>query len=406
MIKKIKEQENKKYTTISLYVIGTVFIIFTLAFITARINIILGSTIGVLKYVGNLLTPVIIAVVIAYIMDPMVAYFDKNLRKIKFLKFKKEGKYRTIAVFSSILLIIFTVFFLLWLFIFSITQQISNIGIDEIVNLVVNYINSFSDSLKGIEQKLAEWNIESKSLESYITQFSTTLINGLKNFTNNLATYTMNISGSISNFILGLIIAIYLLLDKEDFILYGNKFSRALFSEGTESKIKSYWKDFDRIFSGYIRGQILDSLFMCVTLSLVLSIIGIKFGALIGIFAGLCNLIPFFGPIVAYVGTILFGVLNAQYNQVLIAIVALLIVQQIDGSIVGPKLLGHSVSLKPVFILITVIIGGSVGGLLGMVLAVPIAGLLKLFIKRYIDERLEKKELIKQEELLEKEYER
>jgi predicted PurR-regulated permease PerM len=403
MVEKIKEQFNKKYTTISLYVIGTVLIIFALAVIIMKINVIMGSAMGIIRYIFKLLTPVIIGVVIAYILDPLVAFFENLLKKIKFFKFKNEEKYRTISVLFSILIVIFTVFLLVGLFVFSLTKQISNIGIDGIVNLVVNYINGFSDSLKGIESKFSEWNIESKPIEGYITQVSTILINGLKGLANNLGSYTMNLSDNISSFILGLIIAIYLLIDKKDFIAYGNKLSRAIFNKNTEGKIKSYWQDFDRIFSGYIRGQILDSLFMCVVLSLVLSIIGIKFGALIGIFAGLCNLIPFFGPIVAYIGTILFGVLNAQYTQVLIAIAALLIVQQIDGSIVGPRLLGQSVSLKPVFILIVVIIGGNVYGMLGMVLSVPVAGLLKLFFKRYIEGRIRKKEaeLIEKENILE-----
>lgn len=82
---------------------------------------------------------------------------------------------------------------------------------------------------------------------------------------------------------------------------------------------------------------------------------------LIGILAGMCNLIPYFGPIVAFAGTIVFGVLNGQYTQVGIAIIVLIIVQQIDGNIVGPKLVGNSVSLKPIFILISVIIGAQIG---------------------------------------------
>jgi predicted PurR-regulated permease PerM len=394
MIEKMRAKVNEKYTTIAIYVIITVLIVFALAFVTTQIDIIFEKVIEALKYIGKLLTPLFIGVVIAYIIDPMVMYFEKLYRRIRIFKFKEQGKYRTLAVFSSVLLIICTIVLLIGLFIFNITKQISSIGIDDMISLVVNYINSFSDSLRGIEEKLSEWNIESKSIENYITQISTSLIIGLKSFSDNLAIYTLNISGYISNCILGIIISIYLLIDKKDFIEYGNKFLKAVFKEKTNKRIKDNWEEFDRIFSGYIRGEILDSLFMCVTLSLVLSIIGIKFGALIGILAGLCNLVPFFGPIVALIGTIFFGVLNAQYNQVFIAIAALIIIQQIDANIVEPKLLGRSVSLKPVVIMVTVIIGADLGGVIGMILAVPFAGLLKVFIKRYLEHRLAEKELM------------
>jgi predicted PurR-regulated permease PerM len=394
MIEKIKLGTNKKYTTIAVYVIITVMIIFGLAFLTTKLEIIFENFMEVLRHIGKILTPVFIGVAIAYIIDPVVMYFERLYRKIRFIRFKKEENYRIVAVFSCIILVTFILVVLIGLFVFSITKQISSIGIDEVVTLVVNYINSFSDSLKGIEDKLVSWNIESKSIESYIADVSTNIIGWFKNFANNLATYTMDLSGYISNCILGLIIAIYLLIDKNDFIKYGNRFLKAAFKDNTQKKIKSSWEDFDKIFSGYIRGELMDSLFMCVTLSLALSIIGIKFGVLIGVLAGLCNLIPFFGPIVAQFGTIFFGVLNAQYTQVFVAITALIIIQQIDANIVEPKLLGHSVSLKPVVIMVTVIIGADLGGILGMILAVPTVGLLKIYIKRYIDDRLEKKEVI------------
>lgn len=394
MIDKIKSQVNKTYATIAIYVIITVAIIFALAFATTKIEIIFASVVGIFNNIWKVLTPVFIGLVIAYIVNPMVITFEKMIRKIKFLKFKNNKKYRSLAVFSCIIVILLVMFLLFGAFILSITKQFSSIKINEIINIVTNYINSFSDSLWGIKEKFNDSNIEFKAMEDYITRLSTILIDWLKNFTNNLATYTLNISGYIYNYILGLIIAIYLLLDKDKFLIYGYKLSKVMFSVKTQKRIKSYWKDFDFIFSDFIRGQLLDVLFMCVVLSVVLSIIGIKFGVLIGIFAGVCNLIPYFGPIVAFIGIIFFGVINAQYSQVVIAIIVLLIVQQIDATIVEPKLLGNSVYVKPVFILITVLIGAHVGGVLGMVLAVPIAALVGLFMRRYIEARLAKKDLL------------
>lgn len=394
MFEKIKPKVNKKYAVISVYVIITVMIILILARATLQIENIFGALLGTLKYIGRILIPVFIGVVIAYIVNPMVANVEKMFRKIKFLKLKNEKKYRSLAVFSSVVFVLLVICLIFGTFIFSITRQFSNIEIDKVIDLVSGYINGFSDSLKNIEVKLSELKIESKVIEQYAGQFSITVTTWLTDLANNLVASTMNISGTISNFIFGLFIAIYLLLDKEDFAEYGNKFLKAMFSQRAEKAIKNYLIDFDYILSGYIRGTVLDALFLCVVLSIILPIIGIKYGILIGVFAGLCHLIPYFGPIAAFAGTIIFGLLNAQYVQVVIAIVVLIIVQQIDVNIVQPRLIGNRVSLKPVFILISVIVGAEIGGIVGMVLAVPAAAIIRLILKRGIDERLRKKHLL------------
>lgn len=394
MIDKIKSRLNGKYATISFYVIITALIIFILAHAIFQIENIFGAAAGALQYACKLLIPVFIGFIFAYIVNPMVTAIENLLRKLKFIKFKNEKNYRKLAVFFCILLIISLISLLIGLFIFSITNQLSSIKMDKVVSTITSYINNFSDSLNGIQSKLNAMNIESKALEQYSSKFSTAFTDWLKSFANNLVANTMNISGYISNAVLGLIIAIYVLLDKDEFNRYGNRFSKAMFSEETDRKIKGFIHDIDHIFSGYIRGTVLDSLIMCVVFSSTLSIIGIKFGALIGIFAGLCKLVPYFGAIVAFAGTIIFGLLNEQYTQVFIAIIVLAVIQQIDEGILGPKLVGSSVSLKPVFILISIIIGGEICGTLGMVLAVPIAAVIKLFLKRGIEGRLKKKEML------------
>jgi len=394
MIDKIKFKINKKYATISLYVLITTLIIFILARATFEIEGILKAVTIALKYIGKMLTPVFVGIIIAYIINPLIELIESLLRKTKFLKFKVEKNYRIIAVFACMILIILVVFFLIGSFIFSITKQISNMNFDKVIGVITSYINGFSDSLNNIEVKLRSMHIESKALEQYVAQFSSTLISWINNFTDNLAANTLNISGYISNFVFGLIIAVYLLLDKDDFIQYANKFSKAMFSDKNSKIIKSYLHDFDEIFSGYIRGTLLDVLFMCVALSVSLGIIGIKSGVLIGFLASLCHLVPYFGPIVAFAGTIIFGLLNAQYSQVVIAIIVLFIILQIDSNIIQPKLLGSNLSLKPIFILISIIIGAYIAGFLGMVLAVPVAALIKLFLKRIIEERIKEKELI------------
>lgn len=393
MFKKLKAMFNIKYATISAYVIITTIIIIVLAFITMNIGSIYTKVVDVLGTIFSVLFPVILGVIIAYIIDPLVGLFEKLYKRIKFLKFKKEKKYRVLAVFTSIIIVITIIAALITMLLYSITQQIASISLDEGITAIANYINSFADTLSGLGDRLSALNIQSSSISNMFTNFTATMTKGITSFTSNFLTTTSNFSKTIASVFISIIIAIYLLLDKEVFLSYGNRLLEALFKSRTVRKFKDLWNEFDVIFSGYVRGQLLDALFMCIVISVALSIIGIKFGVLIGVIAGLCNLIPYFGPFVAYAGTLIFGLLNGQINQVIIALIVLVIIQQIDGSIIGPKFIGNSVALKPVIILIAVVVGGSLAGVLGMVLAVPVTGFLKVILVRFVDKRLEKKKL-------------
>ena len=382
MFKKIKEKFNPKYAEICFYIVATAVVIFALAFATTKIKYIVTFIWDFLKGCLNVLAPVLIGALVAYIFDPLVEFFERQYKKIKWLHFKDEKKYRTLGVFTTVIAIVLVIVGTISFAVYSITNQVQKNGLDDIVNLFANYIDSFTDSLDLVQEKLEDWNIKSAALEDYIKEISASLANWLQEFAQNLVEYTKHFSGIVSNLGFGLILAIYLLLEKKSFQVYGKKLSKALFEPATEEKILGFLGDLDHIFSGYIRGQLADVAIMCCMLSITLSAIGIKFGIIIGIFAGICNLVPYFGPIVAYVGTISFGLLYGQNTKVIIAVIALIIVQQIDGSIIGPKLLGDNVSLKPVFILVSVIIGSSLFGIVGMILAVPVAAMIKLMVNK------------------------
>jgi predicted PurR-regulated permease PerM len=177
------------------------------------------------------------------------------------------------------------------------------------------------------------------------------------------------------------------------------KVGTALLNPKWNKKVARLLADADSVFSGYIRGQLSDAVVMMILISLSLSIIGVKFAVLIGIFAGIANLIPYCGPFVAYFSTIIVCIVNGQYTELFIAVIVLFIIQAIDGNIIAPKLLSKSIQIHPVLVIISLIFGSAIGGLLGMLLAVPVGALIKLLFVRYIDYKLEKKdaEIIQEE---------
>jgi predicted PurR-regulated permease PerM len=134
---------------------------------------------------------------------------------------------------------------------------------------------------------------------------------------------------------------------------------------------------------------------MLLLISLVLSITGVKFAIVIGICAGIGNLIPYFGPIVAYVGTTLVCLMNGDIKTLIASLIALFVIQALDGNIIGPKLLSRSIQIHPLIIIISIIFGSALGGFLGMLLAVPVGAYIKLVFVRFVDHRIEHKEEMK-----------
>jgi predicted PurR-regulated permease PerM len=219
----------------------------------------------------------------------------------------------------------------------------------------------------------------------------------LKNFVNNTVNSFTNISGYFTTLIFSFIIGFYFILDGRLFVDYLRKISTALFTERANERMKRNMNDLDRVFSGYIRGQLTDALVMMLLISIVLTITGVKFAIVIGVFAGIGNLIPYFGPIVAYISTSLVCLISGDIKTWVISMIALLVIQAIDGNFIGPKLLSQSIQIHPLIVIVSLIFGSALGGFMGMLLAVPVGAYLKLVFARFINHRLEHKNEVRKE---------
>jgi predicted PurR-regulated permease PerM len=196
----------------------------------------------------------------------------------------------------------------------------------------------------------------------------------------------------MTTFIFSFIIGIYFMIDGRMFITYLKKVFKALFSENANKKLGGMVHDLDVVFSGYIRGQLTDALVMMFLISTVLSITGVKFAIIIGVFAGIGNLIPYFGPIVAYISTSLVCLISGDIKTWIVSMIALFLIQAVDGNLIGPKLLSQSIKIHPLIVMISLIFGSALGGFLGMLFAVPIGAYIKLVFVRFIDRQLERRE--------------
>lgn len=390
---KWKDKINRKYLQISIYVIITVMIIYTLSLLVKNAPAILTVCIAGLGWLFRVIKPVILGFVFAYLMDPAVSFFERRFKKLKTVGFfKRLVMPRTWGAITSVVLLVIAFLGLVSLLVFTVTDQLRLVSIDDIIKLGEGLITSFQDFANMVSAKLSDLNIESKELQQYIENASTFIVNSLVNLAKGSVTSISNVSNTLTTIIFGFIIGIYFMIDGRMFMGYFKKICKALFNEQANLRLKGMAKDLDEVFSGYIRGQLLDAFVMMLLIGIVLSITGVKFAIVIGILAGIGNLIPYFGPIVAYVGTSLVCLISGDLRTFVISMIALFVIQFIDGNMIGPKLLSNSIQIHPLIIIVSIIFGSALGGFLGMLLAVPVGAYIKLVFVRFIDHRLKKKE--------------
>lgn len=391
-----KDKVNRKYMQISLYVIITVVIIYSLSLVLKNAPSIAQSVFARLSQALKILKPIIIGFVFAYLLDPVVDFFEKKYRKLKNIRLlKRIVAPRTWGAVTSVFILIVVVSGLISLLVFTVTDQIRLAGLDDIVKLAQDYKKNFDAFYDSIKDQLDKLNIQSQELDKYFETAATFILDFLKNFASSILNSVTNISGYLTTIIFSFIVGFYFLIDGRMFMSYFVKVCRALFSDNINKKLYSTAHDLDVVFSGYIRGQLTDAFVMMVLISVVLSVTGVKFAIVIGICAGIGNLIPYFGPIVAYVGTTLVCLMNGDMKKLIVALISLFIIQALDGNVIGPKLLSRSIKIHPLIIIVSIIIGSALGGFLGMLLAVPVGAYIKMVFVRFVEHRLEHKEALK-----------
>lgn len=383
---------NRQYMQISMYVIFTCIIIYILSLVAKNAPAIYGIVMTKIGQIFAVLKPIIIAFALAYILESVVSFFEIKLKNIKFLKHKKST--RGLAVVITLALVVIGVSVIISLVVFSVTDQIRLANFDDITALITGYTQSATEFFNMLGDKLKELNIESQELNKVVSNVSQYLVTFSTNMLSGAMGSISNITGFFTTFFFSIIIMIYFLMDGKMIKEMLAKVTYALFSNKSNQRMRRFIHDANVVFSGYLKGQLLDVCVMMVLISITLSIVGVKFAVIIGIVAGIGNLIPYCGPFIAYGLSGIVCLVNGEITKLVIAIIALVIIQAIDGNIIGPKLLSQSIEVHPLLVIVSLIIGSAIGGLFGMLLAVPVGALIKVVFMRYIDNRIAYKKAI------------
>lgn len=350
---------------------------------------ILDSFSSISVWISNLLSilsPFIIGIIIAYILYMPARKLEKLLNKIKFIKKKSR-------LLSVILVYIFFIIILIVAIKFLIPPIISSFE-DLVNNLQTYYI--------GIREKILSLP-ENSILKSDIVMNAISGLNNLKieEFINldkitKYAQGILNFATSIFDIFVSLIVSVYLLLERKEIVTFFKKLVRSLVKDEAYNSITNYAKKTNEIFCNFLASQLLDAIVMGTLASIAMSIMGVKYAIMLGIFIGLFNMIPYFGAIIAVVISVFITILTGGIPLALEMAVVIIIIQQIDANIINPKIVGESLKISPLLVILSVTLGGAYFGIMGMFLAVPITAILKLLLCDFIEYNYAKKESHKQ----------
>lgn len=384
----MKIEFDKKLLKFSIYIALTAVIIYIVFLLISNIGNIFKTVFFTLDYILELIKPLLIGIVIAYLLYPLTKAIESFSAKNKLYKIQNPSTRRILAIVFAYLFIVGIFLGLILGIYFMVGGQLSNnTTITNMAQHISSYISNNSLSTESIEDTLDKINSPLvESVKPYIIDGIVYVQLYIKDNLGNMTSYIMSIGSSVATFFIALVISIYLIKDSEYFFGLWRKIYYLIFRNSKAgTKITYIFKVVHESFAKYIKGQLLEAFFVGVLSAIALEIAGIDYAFVIGIIAGICNMIPYVGPIVGTILAALMGLLSGTPIKVLYAIIAMLVVQQFDGHILAPKIVGDSVGLHAVFIILAILIGGNVGGLLGMLLAVPIAASCKVLLNNWYE---------------------
>lgn len=343
----------------------------------------IGNMVGTVSWLWSMCSPFIYAFIIAYILRTPVIFFDRIYGKF----IKKENVCRVLSTLTTYILAIGFISFIISIIIpqlgASITQFISSIPTDR-----TYYENLLSETL--IFFKL------DASVLDYLSEFVTDIFAFITSFLSsllpNIVNATISISGQIYNAFFGFLLSIYLVCSREKFTAQVNKASFALLPETYYHKSVQLVKLIDYTFKRYVNSQALDALVVGVLCFIGLTVFGFEFALLIATVVCITNIIPMIGPFIGAIPGVLIILVAQGPVKALLFILFILVLQQIDGNILVPRIVGNSTGLSGFWVMFAILVGGGIAGIGGIIIAVPTFSIIYTLFSDFCDERIMKKE--------------
>ncbi len=383
MLEKLKALKTKNTASFLLTVVAVI-----LAYkIIMNIEEVAIALKGVLSTLKGLLMPFIVGGLLAYLLNPAVNFFEKKV----FGKIKKLKKGKT----TLSLIVVYAIAAAVLVLILNMLIPLLVKSVADIISHMPDYFNRLMELRNG------EWNhsvvgklvfnaiaAAEKELSAFFSNYKFTSLNPA---ITEIVGGVVSATGTILDLIFGVIISVYFILEKNNLLSGVKRITRAFLKPENSDKLGGYAMEAHGIFSRFIVGKTIDSLIIGVICLVGLKMLRVENSALYSVIVGVTNMIPYFGPFIGAIPVVLLVLFESPLQAVWVGLF-IFALQQFDGMILGPKILGDSIDLSPFWIIFAILIGGGLFGVVGMFLGAPALAVILLAINRFLDRRIKEKE--------------
>lgn len=388
----MEENKNDIYFKWGLTAVAVIVIALVISLIFSKLGPIATAISTIISTVSSVLYGVVMAFLMAPVYDRIGIWVGEILSSL-FPKWKKSGKYaKMIATLACLVILILVVFTLIMMIIPELVNSITN---------VISYAPSGAENLEAWLKDILNKNpnLEKLIIGNYLDISArlsdiatTTVLPNVNTYIKNLSSGVLNALGVVVNIIIGLMVMMYLLNMKTTLASQAKKIVYAVAGVKIGNEIVTEARYIKNMFEKFIVGKIIDSIIIGIINYVFMAIIHMPYALLISVVVGVTNVIPFFGPFIGAIPSIILLLLISPVTALQFA-VWILILQQVDGNIIGPKILGQTTGLPSFWVLFSILLFGGLFGIVGMIIAVPTWAIIYRTISRLSEHFLKKKGL-------------
>lgn len=386
------KDKNEIYFKWGITAVAVIVIALVISLIFSKLGIIASALKTVVSTVSSVLYGVVMAFLMAPVYDRISAWVEEILSSF-FPKWKKSGKWaKFIATLACLIILIFVIFALIMMIIPELVNSITNVigyapdGMSNLENWLKDILNKNPDL-----EKLVIGNYQ--DISERVSDIATTnVLPNVNTYIKNLSSGVINALGVVVNIIIGMMVMMYLLNMKTTLSSQAKKIVYSIAGVKIGNEIVTEARYIKNMFEKFIVGKIIDSIIIGIINYFFMMIIHMPYALLISVVVGVTNVIPFFGPFIGAIPSIVLLLLVSPFTALQFA-VWILVLQQVDGNIIGPKILGQTTGLPSFWVLFSILLFGGLFGIVGMIIAVPTWAIIYRTISRVSEHFLRKKGL-------------
>ena len=354
----------------------------------------------VFTFVSNIMKPILFGFILAYITIPILNFIEGRivvplLKKCKVNTETAAGRIRALCVALTAIIFILVIYSFIYMFMAQIVPSIREIvdNIDTYTSNIIAYVNKVLEDNPSLREYFNEMIKKySTDLEYWMNN---SLLPQITTIVKSVSLSVISIFSFLWDFIIGFILSIYILNSKDIFAKQAKKITYSLFSQKTANLLLADVRYIHKTFIGFLSGKVIDSIIIGLICFVGTTILRTPYAALVSLIIGVTNVIPFFGPFLGAIpcAILIFVVTPTQPLNMVYFVIFIFLLQQFDGNILGPKILGDSTGLGSFWVIFAITIFGGLMGVAGMVIGVPTFAVLFAAIRRFINKRLHAKGL-------------